>query len=273
MEVITPSGLRGRVRKLRGTEANVLADRKLGRKGETFDRILEGCWVETIDPGPYDFEPGTAKVPWSKVLVCDRFVTLVSIRIATYGSDFVFQAHCDDNGHGCGARFEWEIDLVNDLPLYDLPEESRKKIEAKDNRFECEIDGKRYVFKLQTGADERRAGKGLADRRDEMMTYAIESRIVEIEGVEKRKIGDHLKSLDLDLQLQLLDAFEAVDGGFDTQIEIECPKCDSVIDVQLPFEGAPFWLPRSRSRKKSDAGRGRKRTLGSATKDEEPEEI
>ena len=257
MKVITPSGFAGEVRKLKGSEANILSDRKAARKGETYDKILRACWLTTDDPGPYEnhgVASGSKNVPWGRILVCDRFIALASIRAATYGSSYWFPVQCGESGgRGCGYQFEWEVDLESQVPVYPLPEESIAKIAAGDNKFETELDGTAIVFKLLTGADERRSGKVLRKARTELFTTAIASRIVEVEGKDRRAVKDWLDTLDLDVQLKLLAQFEAVDGGFETEIEVECTECDRIQGITIPFEGEAFWLPRSLRRQSSEA--------------------
>jgi hypothetical protein len=264
MQVICPSGLTGEVRKLKGREANALADRRMARKGRTYDKILNGCWQSTDNPGPYKDLPSSGKLPWGKILVCDRFYTLAAIRIATYGSDYIFPTRCGDVGiGGCGNQFEWEVDIAKDLDVFDLPEESKAKIAAGDNRFEVTLEGVRYAFKLLTGEDERRTGQRLQNRRETLVTSALEARLLEVEGVEhKHEFGPYLEELDLDVQLELLDKFEEVDGGIDTDFEVECPQCEKVYKAPVPFEGEAFWLPRSQTRRKKKQLKRTPRRMG-----------
>jgi len=80
-DVITcPSGLSGRIRGLKVREERILADRKLAKAGAQLDELLMSCWLETLDPGPYE-EP----LDWSKVLQGDRFFVLLMIRVLYYG--------------------------------------------------------------------------------------------------------------------------------------------------------------------------------------------
>lgn len=257
MEVRCPSGLVGEVRKLKTTEANILADRKAAKRGETIDRILSACWLRTTDVGPYakaGVKEGDDPVPWSKILVCDRFVALVAVRIATYGPDYVFPVLCPDEGGrlGCG-RFQWGINLAEELPLYDLPEESRAKIAAGENRFEAVVNDRRYVFKLLTGYDEKRNAQKLQDSGSELMSLAVASRIVSIDGIGEVGVTSFVENLDLPETLALLEAFEKVDGGFETKIDVVCPKCGNQFEQNVPFEGAEYWLPRTPSRRRSEA--------------------
>ncbi len=269
MKITTPSGFSGEVRKLKGSEANILSDRKAARKGETYDKILRACWLDTEDPGPYSNSGVSAEaksIPWGKILVCDRFVILAGIRSATYGSSYCFPVKCGESGRGCGYPFEWEVDLETEVLLYPLPEESIQKIAAGNNRFETVLDGTSIVFKLLTGTDERRAGKDIRKNKSEIFTTALASRIVEVEGKDRRGIKSWLEGLDLDVQLELLGKFEDVDGGFETELEVECPDCDRIQTITVPFEGEAFWLPRSRKRRSSEA-RGRKtRTMATMGK-------
>lgn len=279
MQITTPSGFSGEVRKLKGSEANILSDRKAARKGETYDKILRACWLETGDPGPYSNSGVSAEatsIPWGKILVCDRFVILAAIRAATYGSSYCFPVKCGESGRGCGFPFEWEVDLESEVPLYPLPAESIAKIAEGNNRFETELDGTRIVFKLLTGTDERRAGKDIRKNKSELFTTALASRIVEVDGKDRRAVKPWLETLDLGFQLELLGKFEDVDGGFETELEVECPDCDRIQTITVPFEGEAFWLPRSRKRSSSEAtGRKTRKARTMATmgkKDEKTEE-
>jgi hypothetical protein len=263
MIVKCPSGLTGEVRKLKGSEANILADRKTARKGDQYDQILRACWTKTTDAGPYagfGVSSGTDAIDWSQILVCDRFYILFAIRIATYGPNYDFTVRCESRG--CGNKIDWALNLLTELPLLDLPEESRSQIASGENRFATEVDGKEVVFSLLTGADEKRARKIMKTTKGTLFTTGLASRTVSIEGVETNQIIPFLNDLDLDQQLDLMDQFDDADGGFETTIEIECdsPSCGTVFEVNLPFEGAEFWLPRTRSRLKSKGGKTKRAT-------------
>jgi hypothetical protein len=98
-----------------------------------------------------------------------------------------------------------------------------------------------------TGADEVRAASVLRAAKDGMLLTALALRIVEIEGVadtDKRKFLDEMEMADA---AALLDQFDEADGGVETSIEVECPSCMGVQEVQLPFERG-FFLPRSKGR-------------------------
>jgi hypothetical protein len=242
--IVCPSGLSGEIRGLKGKEGKLLADRTAARAGSTFEKLLAGCWLETHDPGIYDVAEG-APLDWAKVLVADRFYTLLQIRSLTFGDEYAFSVQC--RNAGCRERFEWELSL-KDLPVRALSEDA--KAAFKDgNRFETKLprDGRRVWFRLMTGADEARAATALKGGRDGMLLTALALRIVEIEGVADRERRAFLEEMEMADAAALLDTFEEVDGGVETTLEVECQSCLGVQEVELPFERG-FFLPRAKEK-------------------------
>lgn len=242
--IVCPSGLQGEIRGLKGKEGKLLSERSAARAGAMFEHLLANCWLATIDPGVYDVPIGSP-LDWSKVLVADRFYTLLQIRALTFGGEYAFAVQCASAA--CRHRFEWTLDL-NTLPVTALSEEARATFRA-GNRFETRLphDGRRIWFRLLTGADEARAAAALKNGREGMLMTALAMRILEVEGVaehDKRRFLDDIEMADA---AALLDQFDAVDGGVETGLQVECPACLAVQDVQLPFERG-FFLPTSRAR-------------------------
>jgi hypothetical protein len=240
--ITCPSGLSGEIRGLKGKEGKLLADRASAKSGVTFDRILAGCWLATLDPSIYTLEDGRP-LDWSRVLVADRFYALLQIRSLTFGDEYVFQVQCESAG--CRERFEWELNLKN-LPVRALSEAARAAF-RDGNRLETELprDGRKVWFRLMTGADEVRAATALRTGRDGALLTALAMRIVEIDGVKAEDKRRFLEDMELADAAALLDRFDEADGGVETSIEVECPACGAVQDLQLPFERG-FFLPTAR---------------------------
>jgi hypothetical protein len=241
--IVCPSGLAGEIRGLKGKEGKLLSDRTAARAGAMFEKILAGCWLSTTDPGVYELPEGGA-VNWSKVLVADRFYTLLQIRAQTFGSAYVFSVQCQ--GPACRERFEWTLNL-HELPVVRLSDEAKAAFKS-GNRFETTLprDGRKIWFRLMTGADEVRAASVLRAGRDGMLLTALALRICEIENVSDHERRKFLDELDMADAAALLDQFDQADAGVETTIEVECPACLGVQDVELPFERS-FFLPRARS--------------------------
>ena len=233
--VTCPSGLAGRVRGLRVKEEQILTDRQLAKSGGQIDALLAACWEETLDPGPYSFD---GKPDWGKVLIADRFVALVHVRIATYGPTYAFDLPCER----CGERIEWELEL-DQLPVRELSVESRSTF-LGGNRFRTHLPdaGRAVWFRLLVGNDERMLPQLRQANRDKVLSASLAHRVVEVEGVAEKGRRAFLEDLALGDVKALLTEVERVDGGIETSIDIQCPSCQAVQAVDLPFQGT-FLLP------------------------------
>jgi hypothetical protein len=236
MRIKCPSGLEGTIRKLKVAEANMLAGAKAQKGAQVMDSLLSAVWEETHEVGGAVIDEATGNPVWSKCLTADRFYALLMIRVATYGPEYGFNINCES----CRSTIKWELDLT-DLPVQALEDESVKNF-INGNKFSVTIGNNTFIFGLMTGEAEAKAAKVLKASSDKI-TATLLSRVSEIDGVhfnERRKV---LTNLDLDEALELLDECEAVDGGVETNIEVECPECGALNEVSLPL-GRDFWLPR-----------------------------
>lgn len=241
-ETITcPSGLSGRIRGMKAREERILADRKLARSGAQLEQILEACWEETLDVGPYDF--GGGPVDWNKVLQGDRFYTLLQVRSLSYGPMYAFSVSCENRS--CRARIEWEIDL-RELPVRRLSDESRATFLAT-NRFPAVLPdaGRSVMFRLLTGNDERRMSALRRAAGERPITTLLGFRLDSIDGIEPRDRQRFIEDLSMSDVTHLLGEFDRVDCGVETEIDIECADCLGVTRVELPF-GKSFFLPERR---------------------------
>ncbi|WNG39344.1 hypothetical protein F0U61_41035 [Archangium violaceum] len=239
-DVITcPTGLTGRVRGMKVREERILADRKLARSGGQMDELLGSCWEETLDPGPYSLSEG-GKPDWGKVLQGDRFFALLMVRALTYGPGYAFGVGCRNDA--CRARIEWELDLTK-LPVRQLSEGSRTAF-IGGNRFETTLpdSGKQVRFRLLTGEDERKLPALQRAAPDRILSAVLAYRVLDIDGVDAKAKRQFLEDLTLRDADFLVDEFDRVDCGVDTTIEVECPECFTVQDVDLPFDRG-FFLP------------------------------
>ncbi len=247
-QIICPSGLKGRIRKMKVHEARSFSQRRKSKKNDPTGRLLSACWEETLDPGPYDFD---SKPDWNKVLVGDRLSALVGIRIATHGSEYAFSVTCQERD--CRKRIDWELDL-NELPIRKLTEENLAMFQD-GNRFATllpEAD-RRVHFRMLLGEDEAKLGKLKRGTEDLDLFDLLSLRVVEIDGVDpkdKKRFIDDLSMGDADF---LLDEFDRVDCGIDTGIDIECPSCFAVQEIELPFASTFFMPGKGRARRR---GRG-----------------
>lgn len=239
-EIITcPSGLSGRVRGMKVREERILADRKLAKDGGLIEALLRACWEQTLEPGPYALaESGT--LDWGAVLQGDRFFAVLMVRAITYGPMYAFGVGC--RNAACRERIEWELDLTK-LPVRALSEEHRSRF-VGGNRFVTTLPdlGKQVTFRLLTGADERKLPALQRAAPGKIFSAVLAYRVIEIEGVEAKDKRACLEDLSMRDANALVDTFDRVDCGVETTIEIECPTCFTVQEVELPFDQS-FFLP------------------------------
>ena len=250
LQVTLPSGARGTVRGLKGEEVNMFANQQASKRGRTAQSILKNVWVETEDPGPlYD-----EKIDWDKAPQCDRFAALFYARIATYGSGYDFRWQCADRAQ-CGKRFEWALDLLEDLDIKALPEKSIAQF-LDDNKFHASIidnngEDCEIVFRLMTPKLEEKVDRVTSLSPKERTTAGLAQRIVSVSGLDlsdsRAPIKAFLNDLDAGAILDLAEAIEEVEGGVETDIEIECPYCGCIMEIDLPLQEG-FWSPSRRKR-------------------------
>ena len=239
-QITCPSGLSGTIRGLKVKEANMLADVSSLKRGTSVDQVLASVWLETSDPGPYTVTSPN-KIDWSKVLVADRFYVLLMSRVLTYGPAYDFDWQCPEEA--CRHKNKISVDLLEELPVKLVPTESLA-VFVSDNRFPTTIPStkRKCWFQLLTGEGERAASLRAKQNRTTLMTVALASRIVEIDGVHANDRLRFLEDLPMDDAVKLIDQLDAMDGGVQTDTEVECASCLCTQDIKLPF-GKTFWMP------------------------------
>jgi len=234
LDIVCPSKLAGTVRGLTVAEAELLTDKKLIHEGLVPDKVLATAWERTTDMGPYSFQD---KVDWEQALVCDRFVSLMSVRIATYGPEYDFKVGCQ----GCKGNIDWYVNLF-DLERKELPKASIEKFRSGEP-LEIDLDGDKVLFHLMDGRAERKNQKALRGSKNRIIT-ALAQRIDEVVGHKNKMLW--IRNLPLKKAVDLINKFDEHDGGVETQIDVICPDCGMVQGVALPFDRPAFWLPVTR---------------------------
>ena len=197
------------------------------KSGLFMDKILDACTVSVLDPGPYSFEK---KMDWSNALVGDRFYALLQIRILTFGDNFAFKLQCSQTG--CRQRFPYEISLSKDLPVKLWTDEDRALFAAGNLFSFVDSNGKKITYKLPIGKDEVAAAKNTISF-DGAFLQALQQRIVSIEGEQVPRT--YLENLPFSALFGLVESMDQHNCGVEDKIEIQCPYCDGLEDVQIPF--------------------------------------
>lgn len=220
---------------MRGKELKVLSDRKALKDGSFLERIFDACVEKVIDPGPYK-QREDGLLNWDDVLSGDRTFLIIQIRVATFGNDLSFSAVCVER---CEKKSGYSVDLT-ELPVKTLSPDDLATF-AAGNRMTTKFPGTgaNVVFRLTTGADEKRVVRQ-ANKQDDAALSMLIQRIESIEGVERVKT--YLEEASLGDIMSLAKNMNKRDCGVDNEIALPCPNCDAVNKLNVPL-GLSFLLP------------------------------
>lgn len=251
-ELNCPSGLRVRLRGIKGKDLDGLRDKRKVASGEAISTLLDDCTLEVIDRAIYEKLPTFS---WADALVGDRMKAVVALREATSGDDYDFRLRCRDPE--CRQMIDWTIKL-SELPEKKLTAETAETYLA-GNVFETQIGDSLVKFKLRTGRDQARLLKQISQMdavsRDSSKgkpqpsaegraVIGVFARIISVEGVIN--VMNWLGELDLSEITQLTKAMDEVDCGLETTIEVVCSGMDGCglkQAVELPLDSTFFMQP------------------------------
>lgn len=256
--VTAPSGLSGTIRRLKIKELNLLADRKLARRGTSITELLRSVWVETVDPGPYrspwvswpEDSRGRLIPRWEDVLLGDRTAILLAIRELSRGPELSFEVTC--GSHQCRRPISWTVD-TRELERQPLSKEAVGLLQEGENLFhrQLPVGGQRVAFRLLTGADEAQVARiGQDEGSGAMVTATLLLRLPYLEGTNSpRERRDFVEDLDAGDAEWLQGEWEAAEAAVQSEIEVECPHCWRLQTVAIPFDADFFWRRSVRKRR------------------------
>jgi hypothetical protein len=105
------------------------------------------------------------------------------------------------------------------------------------------------------GRDQLRAIQFIRNRNDDLVVAALKSRVVDVDGVERSKLGEYLSDLSMGDVQTIIDAMDEHDGGVETEFDVYCPSCSNEWEVEIPLD-----LGRMFSPQKPSARRRRRKT-------------
>lgn len=249
-----PSGVKIEMRQVMVAEENYLAG-IAKRGGGPVERglmeVLDKCTIGIVDSGPYKFLEIGGKADWKQMIRGDMFSVLVQLRSITYtnGQHLEFEQRCPNPV--CKKKFAAQLDLFEDLLWRDMPQESLEKLQS-GGLFEVVIDGKKVEYTLAFGRTEELYGVLIEQNPDRDMSCGLRARIATVEDLKPHQYLNWLDGNNGDENCEfpgltsqdgedLREAFDIVEGGIDTSVEVHCPKCQEVFDVNVPFSA--FFLP------------------------------
>lgn len=265
-----PSGCQIALRQIMLREENMLAEAIKAKRGSTMQslyKVLNECTVEIVEPGPYEFLSSGGRPDWNNMLAGDMMATMIHLRVLSYKEReiyTVFNVPCQQ----CGRKDSYEINLYEDMIWRDLSEEGRKKLINKEP-FEVSINDTLIKFHMVTGNTQNKVDKLTRQFPGRPVSAGLRARIESVENVDVAHIMDWLDGgnnekytgLSSDDAEALRDAFDLVECGIDTEVELCCPDGHEFL-IDLPF-GVGFLAPSKEiQRRKFERRRGKTFSVG-----------
>lgn len=239
---LTPEGellTEVKVKEITGVEEDMLAAKNIP-SGKKITQLLANC-LERL--GPMTDRPILVNCVRNMV-IGDRVFLMMAIRRVTLGDDFPFEAKCD----ACDVKSLYSINLA-ELETKQMPDPKKRVFDIKLP------SGKTARWHVMTGKEEESAGK--VQGGSDQLSLSLAMRLDMLN--EKPVDIDDVKALNMKDRNFLRDAFNDVEGGVETSLDLVCPQCGADFNTELDVGQTGFFFP-SRIQKNS------KRSTSSSSK-------
>lgn len=217
------------IREITGVEEDIL----LGKGGSGFQRlnsVLTNCVVRigTIN------DPRKLASVVTRLRTADRTFLLIQLRRVSLGDRYPFEFKCPS----CREKSVLELDLS------ELETQPTKDPERETFDFSTP-SGKKLVVKAMNGVVEAELDRQVRKRNDDQMTALLLARIESIDGKEGKGLKPILKSFTSRDRNAIRSFFDEIDGGVETDVEVECPSCGEEEEVGVRPTDSGFFFPSS----------------------------
>jgi hypothetical protein len=213
------------VREISGYEEDMLANQKMPAS-KKMSELLARC-VTRIGPIT---DKGKIAQAIMDLIVGDRAALIFAIRRVTLGDEYPFKDKCPE----CEKESLYAVDLGTEISIKEMPD-------PKKRLFEKVLpSGKVVRFKPMTGHGEEKLAKS-KNRDEDALSLAIQMRLETLDG-KPAGLGD-VKGLGLRDRQALRDAFEEVEGGVDTEVDMKCPHCEHEFKREVDIAQRSFFFP------------------------------
>lgn len=221
------------VHEITGREEDMLASDQMPADAK-LEALIAAC---TRRIGPVS-DKGRISAMMKDMLVGDRIFLLFAIRRVTLGNELPIREQCPDKA--CRTKTMFSIDL-SQLEIRTMPEPMKRVYDVTTP------SGRAVRFRVSTGNDEARVNKMAKKEREDAISLMMMMRIELLDG--KAPELSQLKELGMRDRQWLRGQFESVEGGVDTSLELECPKCGTEWRKEFNAQAQSFFSLSVRSKR------------------------
>ncbi len=214
-----------KVREITGHEEDMLANRKM-IPGQKINALIAQCTerVGTIT------DQGKLSQVVLDMTVGDRLFAIFAIRRVTVGNLYTFEARCD----ACNFTSQYTLDLST-LDIKEMPDRMKRKFEIELPRSKAKVK-----FHPMIGREEMKLQQ-IDKKGTDSLSLAIILRLDEIDG--KAPSLKQVKGMSMVDRQFIRKKFDEVEGGVETEVELDCSSCYQEFKQDLDVGQASFFFP------------------------------
>jgi len=221
------------MREMTGEEEDLLMNRKISYEDRMIF-LIANC-ITSIDDG--DQISVTDKSQILKLvkdmMIVDLSYSILGARKVSIGNQYSFKVTCPENE--CKKSFFQTYDLDN-VPII-------KPIEPENIIWDVDLPGSGSTVKMKVmqAKDQKKARQLLNAGDQSLMTTALMTRVIEIDG--KPPTQADLKKLPLKDRNKIRNSYQIKEGKIETDIDVVCNACDHRFTVSIEPQGIDFFFP------------------------------
>lgn len=224
------------LRHLDGEDEDFIRDKDQARQDGLLDRLIKRCLVRLGDAT----DPADISRVYGHLHLADTQALLIDLRKASIGPRYTFDRQCPR----CSKVSSQSLDL-NTLKL-DMQADHDFGHDAYDARVTTERpeDGETlisFVPLRTTHASLLESIKTQYPKERSTREMLVQLRTINGETAD----APTLKKLPWAVRQGIRDAMDAVEGGYDTELQITCPHCEAVEKASMPINMQSFFFPRA----------------------------
>ena len=212
------------LREMTGAEEDLLASKQIS-PSKKFSELISRCVtrIGTVT------DRGQISAIVRQLPIGDRVFLLFAIRRVTLGDNYPFSDKCPNDS--CGIESVYKIDL-SVLEVKKMPDPLKRIYDI------TLPSGDTARFRVSTGEDEERVSK--FEKSADAISQSVLMRLEQLNGLPPTL--EAVKAMGWKDRQALRSAWDKVEGGVETEMEMQCPRCGHEFkrDVQV---GLSFFYP------------------------------